>query len=112
MADLAGTEARAIDGAVRPVIEDVAPDARYEEKDGADAILPDPDGDALTGGIFVHGEHVSPEFGEGASFSGPGGLLEGKGETRRHLAFRQRDDVGDKNARAYLERAFEKDEGR
>ena len=108
MAELDKSEADAIEEAIRLVIEDLAPDARYEPKYGGDVILPDPDGDEFIGGIFAYTKHVSLEFGQGASLSDPDGLLEGEGKERRHLKFRDRSEVGTKGARGFLKQAFER----
>ena len=108
MSELAKSEADAIDGAIRLIIEDIAPDARYAPKYGGDVICPDPDSDEFIGGIFAYTEHVSLEFGHGASFRDPDGHLEGKGKERRYLKFRERGDVEAKNTRMFLEQAFGK----
>lgn len=105
MAELSKEEADAIEEAVRLIIEDLAPDARYERKYGGEVILPDPDGEVV-GGIFAYTEHVSLEFSHGASFHDPDGYLEGGGKERRHLKFRERGDVEAKDAWSFLRQAF------
>ena len=106
MAELSKSEADEIDQAIRLIIEDTAPDARYAPKYGGEVICPDPDSDDFVGGIFAYSEHVSLEFGHGASFRDPEGHLEGKGKERRRLKFRERGDVEAKDTRGFLEQAF------
>ena len=53
--------------------------------------------DELVAGIFSYKNHISIEFGEGARFSDPSGLLEGKGKMRRHLKIMEKSDIKDKN---------------
>ncbi len=47
----------------------------------------------LVGGIYPHQSHVSVEFSQGARFSDPEGLLEGKGKQRRHIKLRTLEDI-------------------
>ena len=108
MTEMSKLEVEAIDEAIRLLIEDIAPDARYAPKYGGDVILPDPDSNDFIGGIFAYTEHVSLEFSHGASFRDPDGHLEGKGKGRRHLKFREHGDVEAKNTRIFLEQAFGK----
>ncbi|TDL79532.1 DUF1801 domain-containing protein [Palleronia sediminis] len=96
----------AIDAALRLVVEDVAPDARYLAKYGGELILPDPGSDTAIGGIFAYGAHVSLEFSRGAFLDDPHGHLEGRGRLRRHLKFRSVADVAAKDARGFLKQAI------
>jgi len=48
------------------------------------------------GGIFVAKNHISFEFSNGARMNDPEGLLEGRGEFRRHLKIRTPADIVDK----------------
>ena len=54
MAELSKSEANEIDEAIRLIIEDIAPDARYAPKYGGEVICPDPDSDDFVGGIFAY----------------------------------------------------------
>lgn len=60
---------------------------------------------ALVGGIFPYKEHVSIEFSNGADFSDPSVLLEGKGKRRRHLKIYENKDIKDKNASFFIGQA-------
>lgn len=96
-----------IEGAIKQIVDEIAPDARYVSKYGGEVIVPDADDDKhFVGGIFSYNEHVSLEFSEGASFDDPDGLLEGKGKNRRHLKFQTLKDVEDKDVRSFLKQAF------
>lgn len=59
----------------------------------------------LVGGIFSYKEHISIEFSNGADFSDPSVLLEGKGKRRRHLKIYENKDVKDKNASFFIKQA-------
>lgn len=61
--------------------------------------------DKLIGGIFLYKEHISIEFSQGASFSDPSKLLEGKGKLRRHLKIQNFDDIQAKNAYFFIKQA-------
>jgi hypothetical protein len=58
-------------------------------------------------GVFAYKEHVSVEFGKGASIRDVYGHLEGAGKGRRHLKLRSIDDVGDKQLAQYLPLALQ-----
>ena len=60
---------------------------------------------SLTGGIFPYKEHISIEFSNGADFSDPSELLEGKGKRRRHLKIYEIKDIKDKNAFFFIKQA-------
>lgn len=97
----------AIEGAIKTIINEIAPDARYVSKYGGEVIVPGLDDDKhFVGGIFGYNEHVSLEFSEGASFNDPEGQLEGKGKNRRHLKFQTLMDVEAKDVRNFLTQAF------
>lgn len=53
-------------------------------------------------GVFAYKEHVSVEFGKGASIRDVFGHLEGAGKGRRHLKLRSIDDIGGKKLAQYL----------
>ncbi|MFY1706336.1 DUF1801 domain-containing protein [Tritonibacter scottomollicae] len=95
-----------IDAAIRLIVADLAPDARYLPKYGGVVIAPDPASDQFVGGLFTYTEHVSLEFSQGARFADPQGELEGKGKARRHLKFRHPDDVAARDARGFLQQAL------
>jgi hypothetical protein len=58
-------------------------------------------------GVFAYRQHVSVEFGHGASMADPHGLLEGSGKGRRHIKLRIADDVGTKHLADYLKLALQ-----
>ena len=58
-------------------------------------------------GVFAYRQHVSVEFGHGASIADPHGLLEGSGKGRRHVKLRIADDVGTKHLADYLKLALQ-----
>lgn len=58
--------------------------------------------DTLIAGIFVYKKHLSIEFGEGASFADPHGVLEGSGKNRRHIKIHQGDDIVAKKCRHFI----------
>lgn len=96
----------AIEGAIKKIVNAVAPDARYVSKYGGEVFVPGADDNQFVGGIFGYTEHVSLEFSEGASFNDPDGQLEGKGKNRRHLKFQTLMDVEAKDVRNFLTQAF------
>lgn len=59
----------------------------------------------LIGGIFAYKNHISIEFGEGATFSDPSGVLEGGGKHRRHLKIRTAEDVDNKDCAYFIAQA-------
>jgi hypothetical protein len=59
------------------------------------------------GGVFAHNEHVSVEFGHGASIADPEGLLEGGGKGRRHIKLRSISDTSVKKLAKYVPLALD-----
>lgn len=53
-------------------------------------------------GLFAYTNHVSLEFGQGATFKDPNNILEGKGKYRRHLKFASLDEIEKKHAIFYI----------
>ncbi|WP_197723360.1 DUF1801 domain-containing protein [Thiomicrorhabdus aquaedulcis] len=53
-------------------------------------------------GVFVYQQHVSLEFSQGAQFEDVYQQLEGSGRFRRHLKFRNRNELDTKNLNYYL----------
>ncbi len=53
-------------------------------------------------GVFSYKEHVSVEFGSGATIKDPYGFLEGSGKGRRHLKFISAQDIKNKQLAEYL----------
>lgn len=97
----------AIEGAIKKMINEIAPDARYVSKYGGEVFVPRADDDnQFVGGIFGYKDHVSLEFSEGVSFNDPDGQLEGKGKNRRHLKFQTLMDLEAKDVRNFLTQAF------
>lgn len=98
----------AIEGAIKEIVEQIAPDVRFVPKYGGEVLAPYPDDDKkFVGGIFTYKDHVSLEFSQGASFDDPDAMLEGKGKNRRHLKFTAVDDVEAKGALCFLKRALD-----
>lgn len=62
--------------------------------------------DTLVGGIFLYKKHISIEFSNGADFSDPSGILEGKGKKRRHVKIFQEKDIADKKVKAFVAEAI------
>ena len=56
----------------------------------------------LIGGIFPYQKHLSIEFSDGADFSDPAEVLEGKGKRRRHLKIHSAEDIHLKNVVFYI----------
>ena len=54
------------------------------------------------GGVFAYKEHVSVEFGHGASIDDTLGHLKGGGKGRRHLKLRSPSDIQAKHLARYL----------
>jgi len=54
------------------------------------------------GGIFVHKNHISFEFCDGATFSDPEKILAGAGKFRRHLKFFSLADIAEKKFDFFL----------
>ena len=61
---------------------------------------------SLIGGIFPYKNHISIEFSNGADFSDPQELLEGKGKRRRHLKIHTCQDIDLKNAILFIEQSL------
>ena len=59
----------------------------------------------LVGGIFLYKKHISIEFSDGANFSDPNNLLEGKGKMRKHLTILEMNDIKNKNINFYINQA-------
>ena len=60
---------------------------------------------SLIGGIYTYKEHISIEFSNGASFSDPDSILEGKGKKRRHLKIHSSEDIFQKDAAFFIGQA-------
>jgi hypothetical protein len=58
-------------------------------------------------GVFAYKEHVTVEFGKGASIQDVLGLLEGAGKGRRHLKFTSIEDIKTRQLAQYLPLALE-----
>ena len=100
------SEADSIQSAVKKLVKELSPDARYVKKYGGEMIVPNSDDDSFVGGIFVYKKHVSLEFSQGASFDDSREFLEGEGKERHHLKLQSVEDVKNKNARAFLRQAL------
>lgn len=59
----------------------------------------------IIGGIYSYKDHLSVEFSRGAQFDDPDARLEGSGKHRRHLKFRELEDVQGQDAEAFIEQA-------
>jgi hypothetical protein len=60
----------------------------------------------LIGGIYVYKNHISIEFSNGAEFSDPDTILEGKGKMRRHLKIIKLSDVSSKKTSSFIVQAL------
>ncbi len=58
-------------------------------------------------GVFAYTNHVSLEFGAGASLADPHKMLEGSGKLRRHIKLTALQDITDKHVHAYLTLALQ-----
>ncbi|MGB1234930.1 MAG: DUF1801 domain-containing protein, partial [Planktomarina sp.] len=96
-----------IEAAIKELVADIAPHARYLPKYGGHVIALDPDSDkTFVGGFFISANHVSLEFSEGASFDDPDNRLHGKGKKRRHLKFTDASQITAQDTRLYLLQAL------
>lgn len=66
---------------------------------------------SLVGGLFSYQQHVSLDFSLGAQLPDPDGFLEGGGKYRRHLKFKNLEDVTRKKAATFVRAAVELAEG-
>ncbi len=57
-------------------------------------------------GVFSYAEHLTLEFGQGASLPDPHGELEGQGKFRRHLKLQSTADVDGKRVKHFLALAY------
>jgi len=57
-------------------------------------------------GLFSYTNHVTLEFGDGASLPDPHGQLEGKGKGRRHIKLAVIGDIETKHVREYIALAY------
>lgn len=57
-------------------------------------------------GVFSYANHISLEFGAGASLPDKFNVLEGKGNIRRHIKLLSAQDISEKHIREYLVLAF------
>jgi hypothetical protein len=85
--------------AVRALVFDTIESAEEEVKYGG--ILFSTGGVSFAG-VFAYREHVSVEFGRGASIVDPLGFLQGEGKLRRHIKLRSPADVERTSLAAYL----------
>lgn len=58
-------------------------------------------------GVFSYANHVSLEFGAGASLPDKHKMLEGEGKLRRHIKLASLQDISGKRIREYLVLAFQ-----
>ncbi|MEM9780308.1 MAG: DUF1801 domain-containing protein, partial [Pseudomonadota bacterium] len=69
---------KAIETAIKALVTQIAPEARFLPKYGGKVFAPDPTDDrSIVGGVFAYKDHVSVEFSQGATFDDPEGHLEG-----------------------------------
>jgi len=59
----------------------------------------------LIGGIYLYKQHISVEFSDGATFTDPKELLEGKGKKRRHLKILEMSDMTNKDIGSFITQA-------
>ncbi|MCF2870178.1 DUF1801 domain-containing protein [Octadecabacter sp. G9-8] len=93
--------------AVISIARSVREDVHLGEKYGGTVFMMDPDAPgSFVGGVFASKAHVSVEFSNGADFSDPNGVLDGKGKARRHVKLHGLGDVDDKDVAGFLAQAF------
>ena len=78
------------------------PDLREDIKYGGIVFLKD---GKIIGGIYSYKDHLSVEFSKGAQFADPNARLEGSGKHRRHLKFRDLDDVLGQDTETFIQQA-------
>ena len=72
----------AIEGAIKEIVEQIAPDVRFIPKYGGKVLAHDPENDKkFVGGIFIYKDHVSLEFSQGHRLMILMGCLKGKVRT-------------------------------
>ncbi|WP_246464442.1 DUF1801 domain-containing protein [Undibacterium seohonense] len=59
-------------------------------------------------GVFAYANHVSLEFGEGASLPDRFGVLEGKGKFRRHIKLETIAEIESKHLMHYVKMAYQR----
>jgi hypothetical protein len=102
------TDTDQIVATLKEIVEDAAPDVRFLPKYGGEVMAPFQDNDKkFVGGVFAYKDHVTMEFSEGATFSDPEGLLQGKGKNRRHLKFESVQDIRTNVIEEFLRQALE-----
>lgn len=85
----------------------LAPDASTREMYGGTVIeMVAADPKTRVAGYFSYANHVSLEFSNGASFTDPDGVLEGKGARRRHVKLREIGDIESTDCAGFLRQAF------
>jgi hypothetical protein len=62
-------------------------------------------------GLFSYTNHITVEFGSGASLPDPHSVLEGKGKGRRHIKLMAAGDIEAKHLRDYIALAYAAAEG-
>ena len=106
LAELENTEAdkHAIVKSLREIVFDHFPKATEKIMYGGIVFFLE---DEMITGIFVSKNHVSQEFGRGYLMEDPSKHLEGKGKYRRHLKFRDLEDIERKQTSFYVKQAVE-----
>lgn len=89
--------------AVRQLVMTLGPDIVEEIKYGGILF----GGESHFCGVFAYAQHVSVEFGEGASLPDTYSVLEGKGKFRRHIKLSQLDDLKQKQLLYYIRLAHQ-----
>jgi len=88
------------------LIIDLIPDATMRPMYGGTVIeMIKNDPKSRIGGVFIYADYVSLELSNGASFSDPDAVLEGKGKFRRHVKLRALDDLIKKDCKGLLRQA-------
>ena len=59
-------------------------------------------------GVFIHGDHVTLEFSQGARLKDPAGILQGRGHSRRHTRFYSAEEVPEETVSRLLKQAAKK----
>lgn len=92
--------------AVIDLARTLRPDVHTEIKYGGTVFMTSTEASSLVAGVFAYKDYVSVELSQGATFSDPSGVLEGKGKARRHVKLHGPDDIADKSLKDFLAQAL------
>ena len=99
-------DARAIATKLQGIITAVAPNAKSKPMYGGIVYtLSTAQPKSIFCGIFAYKNHVTLELHGGPALKDPKGLLEGEGETRRHIKFHATEDINGKVVKSFVQQA-------